>query len=301
MGWAHPLALRKLDADGAQKLDQILELLRARRVMGAIEEGRMRGFEALGGGDIGEDHEFLDQPMRLEPLGPADVLEAPFGIENELALGQIEIERVAALALDSDDRMGGVKGLQHAVEKRLRRLVRASVDRGLGLLVSEARGRAHHDAVKRMRALAPVGAEDHARRERRAVLVRAERAEVVGDALGQHRHDPVREIDRVAALERLRVHRRPGTDIGRDVGDGDGDDEPAGVPRIGIEDRMDGVVVILGVGRIDGDERKGAPVLARGAEADGPRVLGLLQRRGRKDMGNVMRLERDQAHRRART
>ena len=42
---AHALALRELDADGAEKLDQIVKLLGARRVMGAIEQWRMRGFE----------------------------------------------------------------------------------------------------------------------------------------------------------------------------------------------------------------------------------------------------------------
>src|SRR3984957_20469300 len=60
MRGAHPLALRQLDADGAEELDQIIKLLFAWRIMGAIKEGRMRGFERLGGGDIGEDHELLD-------------------------------------------------------------------------------------------------------------------------------------------------------------------------------------------------------------------------------------------------
>ena len=170
---AHPLALRQLDADGAEKLDQIVELLDARRVVGAIKQRGMRGFERLGGGDIGEDHELLDQPMRLEPLRPPHVLEPPFGIENELALGQIEIERIALLTLDFDDRIGGVERLEHGVDQRLCRLVRPTVDRRLGLLVRELGRRAHHDAVELVRALAPVGAEDHAQRERRPVLMRA--------------------------------------------------------------------------------------------------------------------------------
>ena len=165
---AHALALGQLDADGAQELDQVVELLDARRVMGAIDQRRMRGFERLGGGDIGEDHELLDQPVRFEPLRPAHVLEASLGVEDELALGQIEIERIAPLALDLDHRMGGVERLQHAVEQRRRRLVRPPVDRRLRLLVGELGGRAHHDAMERVRALAPVGAEDHAHRERRA-------------------------------------------------------------------------------------------------------------------------------------
>ena len=107
-----------------------------------------------------------------------------------------------------------------------------------------------------MRALAPVGAEHHPHRERRPIFLRTQRAEIVRDALGQHRHDPVGEIDRVAALERLPVQRRAGPHVGRDVGDGDGDDEAAGVGGIGIGLGVDGVVVVLGVGRIDGDERQ---------------------------------------------
>ncbi len=60
---------------------------------------------------------------------------------------------------------------------------------------------------------------------------------------------------------------------------------------------MDGVVVILGVGRIDRDKRQRAPILARRAQSNGPRVFGLFQGRGRKDMRNMVRLERDEADR----
>ena len=50
----------------------------------------------------------------------------------------------------------------------------------------------------------------------------------------------------------------------RDVGDGDGDDMAAGILRIGIGYGMDRIVMILGVGRIDGDKGNAAPVLAAG-------------------------------------
>ena len=49
-----------------------------------------------------------------------------------------------------------------------------------------------------------------------------------------------------------------------DVGDGDRDDVAAGIVRIGIGRGVHGVVVILGVDRIDGDERQLPPVLAAG-------------------------------------
>ena len=47
-----------------------------------------------------------------------------------------------------------------------------------------------------------------------------------------------------------------------DVGDGDADDMAAGVARVRIGHGVHGVVVVLGVGRIDGDERHIAPILA---------------------------------------
>ena len=72
---------------------------------------------------------------------------------------------------------------------------------------------------------------------------------------------------------------------------------PPGLPGSAVGRGMDRVVVILGVGRIDGDERQCAPVLARGAEPNGPRRFRFLQRGGRKDMRDMMRRQRDQTHR----
>src|SRR5262245_60622960 len=115
----------------------------------------MRGFESLGGGNIGENHELFDQPMRLEPLRPPPLLEPPLGVENELALGQIEIERIASLAFKSDNRMSGVKRLEDASDQQRCRLVRSPVDRGLRLLVRKLGRGAHHDAMELVRALAP--------------------------------------------------------------------------------------------------------------------------------------------------
>ena len=96
-----PVALRQLDADRAEELDEIVELLDARRVVRAIEQRRLLRFQRLGGGDIGEDHELLDQPVRVEPFRPAHAGEPPVLVEDELPLGQVEIERIAPLALES--------------------------------------------------------------------------------------------------------------------------------------------------------------------------------------------------------
>ena len=92
------------------------------------------------------------------------------GLEQDLALGQVEIERPALVARALERFVGGVERLEHGVEQRLGVLVGAAVDRGLRLLVGELRGRAHQHAVERVRALAAVGADHHAHRQRGAVL-----------------------------------------------------------------------------------------------------------------------------------
>ena len=60
---------------------------------------------------------------------------------------------------------------------------------------------------KEWRELAAVGIDDHAHGDCRPVLVWTQRAEVVGDALRQHRHDAVGKIDGIAAHQRLAVER----------------------------------------------------------------------------------------------
>ena len=123
--------------------------------------------------------------------------------------------------------------------------------------------------MKACDALAAVGADHHPHGERGAILAGPQRAQIVGDALRQHRHDVVGKVDRVAADQRFAIERGAGPHVMRDVGDGDRQDEAAAIVRIGVRLGMHRVVVILGVGRIDGDERQRAPVLAARRAAAG--------------------------------
>ena len=93
----------------------------------------------------------------------------------------------------------------------------------------QPRGGADQDTMECVRALLAVGADDHAHRKRGAILVRPQRAQIVGDALRQHRHDAIGEIDRIAAVQRLAIERRALPHIMGDVGDGDTDDMAAGI------------------------------------------------------------------------
>ena len=97
--------------------------------------------------------------------------------------------------------------------------------------------------------------------------------------LGQHRHHPVGKVGRVAPAPRLAVERAAGTDIGRDVGDRHPDHVAAGIGGIVVGLGVDRVVVVAGVGRVDGDEGQRPQVLA-GAESE-RRAAGLRLGHGR--------------------
>ena len=89
-------------------------------------------------------------------------------------------------------------------------------------------------------------------------------AEPVGEHLREHGDDPVREVDRVAALEGLAVQGAVGLDIGRDVGDADQE-----LPALGGRLAVDGVVEVPGIGPVDGHQWELAQV--------GPPRLGSLR------------------------
>ncbi len=147
----------------------------------------------------------------------------------------------------------------------------------------------------RVRALAAVRCDHHPHRNRRAIDQRLQRAQIVGNAFRQHRHDAVRKINRIAALERFAIERRARAHVMGDVGDRDRDDMAAAIVRIGVRLGIDRVVVILGVGRVDGDQRDLAPVLAAARQVGGFRGLGFGDHLARKHMRNVVRMNRDQA------
>ncbi len=151
--------------------------------------------------------------------------------------------------------------------------------------------------MEAVRALAAVGADHHPHRERAARLARHQRAEIVGDALGQHRHHAVGKVHRVAARQRVAIERRARPHVEGDVGDGDMDDVAALVVRIVIGRGMHRIVVILGVGRIDGDERK-RRASPRGLSAlRAGRASASRSAARREGLRNFVGMDRDQADR----
>jgi len=79
-------------------------------------------------------------------------------------------------------------------------------------------------------------------------------------ACNQVEHTPAGLVQ--AQPARLAVERRAGGHVGGDVGDGNPDDVATRILGVVVGMGDDGIVVVAGVGGVDGDERQGAQVLA---------------------------------------
>ena len=118
-----------------------------------------------------------------------------------------------------------------------------------------------------------------------------QRAELVGQLLGQHGNHAARKIHRCAAFARVTVERIAVADVVADVGDGD--DEPEALAGALAIDR---IVEILRRLAVDGDERQVRDVdaaLAVGCAHFGRQARGLPSGDGRERVRQVVLAQRD--------
>ena len=66
VGFQHA-ALGQRDVDRRQKFAQRIEFFLGRLVVHAIDQRHARALASFGGGDIGQNHELFDQPVRFQP------------------------------------------------------------------------------------------------------------------------------------------------------------------------------------------------------------------------------------------
>ena len=66
------LAERELEVEGREIILQRDQLLAAGRLVDAVHDRRLLRLQRPGGGDVGGDHEVLDQPVRIEPVARRD-------------------------------------------------------------------------------------------------------------------------------------------------------------------------------------------------------------------------------------
>jgi hypothetical protein len=251
------LARAQVVGDGRRRHAELLQLrqqepdrLRVGALVHAVERGLVPRREELRDALVREDHQLLDQPVRLRLVLEPRALDAAAAVEREGDLGALDAERAAGEAAVADLARVLVGELQRLADLGRRRLLAAGED-ALGLAVGETRVAADHRAVEDGLVTARRELDGHGQ----SLDVRAQRAEVVGELVRQHRRDLGGHVRREAAVGGAAVERRAGGHEVRDVGDV----HPGAHAGVLASDR-DRVVEVLRGLRVDRERRQVAQV-----------------------------------------
>jgi len=101
------------------------------------------GYQGFGGGDIGQNHEFFDQPVCIQPFAEVDGLYGAVLVQHDLALGQVQIKRLTCGAGGFQGGIGGIERFDHIIEQQSGAIIRSAVDGVLYLGIMQRGSRAH--------------------------------------------------------------------------------------------------------------------------------------------------------------
>jgi hypothetical protein len=261
---------------------QALEVARTGRLVHAMHGLDLALDQPLRDRAIGREHRLLDRAVRVVARRGPHVDRHAARVEREGRARQLEVER----ARGASARAQRARQLPELAQHRgLGDRLVAALDRRGGLLVGQARAAADHRLVEAHAAGLALRVELHLDREYQPVDLRAQRADVARQPLGQHRDRAIGEVHAVAAPQRLAVDRRARRDPARYVRDRDL--EPKAVARA-----LDahGVVVVARGRGIDRHERVAAQIAAPRelARVRLAQRLGLRERVGREVDGQLI-------------
>ncbi len=87
-----PLGQRK--TRGLGHLAQRIQFFGGRLFVDAIQQRAAQAFQLLGGGDIGQHHEFLDQLVGVKAVAEIHRLHPPVRGQDDPAFGQVQFQRL---------------------------------------------------------------------------------------------------------------------------------------------------------------------------------------------------------------
>ena len=202
---------------------------------GAADEG--------GDGAVGQQHEFLDELVGVFAFLEVNRYGMALVVDVEAHLGAVKFHRAIVVTLSAQYLGQAVEG-----EYLVAHVALAGLDDGLSLVVCKAAVGAYDGAADL--AAEHAGAVVHLKdyRESELFLVGAQRADAVGQMLGQHRYRAVDQIDRCGAALGLSVDDGVWAHVVCHIGD-----MHAHLPvAAGQLTYRQGVVEVLCIGGVDG-------------------------------------------------
>ena len=228
--------------------------------MHAVKGRSMPLIEGFRDGPVGGQHRLFDESMGRVSLPEKRIEGSARGVDGDLHLGQLELDRSARPA--PQGKPLGDPGEPRERGPPARTGIGGSV---LGwpfkqvgcLLVAQLGVAADHRLVKTSLENLALAREAELHGQHRPILSRPKRAESARETLGEHGDRTVREIETIAPSPGLGVDEAPRHHEMTDIGDRD--PEPL-APAVGVGEER--VVVVAGRSGIDRDERELAQIEA---------------------------------------
>ena len=173
------LPARQPQVERLQELAQRLQLLAARLIVHPVHRRRLAFFQRFGGGDVGGDHEFLDQLVTVQTLTQFDAGDAAVGADQHAPLRHLQLEHAAAGAPARQRLEGAIERRDHRLGQRRRPVVGLAVAGRLHLPVGEPGGRAHHRPLEAVAEQPAVGIDPQVRGKTGPVLARNQRTPAI--------------------------------------------------------------------------------------------------------------------------
>jgi len=261
LGRGHLLGKVVVDAAGLQQCMQALQLFAVGLLVDTVDEGDLLDAGKVGRALVGQQHKLLDHGLALAGGALLDVDAVAVLVEDELHFPALEVDAAALGAqagtvgvqfLHGGQLVGhlGVLGLDLGIGRSGQQGIDLCVD----ALDPAADDRLHEAVIGQVAVLV----QPHQAGEGQAQLFLVQGADAVGQALGQHGHDLVGIIDGGGAVERLFVQLRTGLDVVGDVRNVDAQLKAA----LRSAGQADGIVDVLGLGAVDGEDGQSAQVHA---------------------------------------
>ena len=252
---AHAEGVSEGGGDGLE----IVDALGVGLLVDAVEAGDAVRLEMVRDGFVGREHELLDDAVGDVALGAGDGLHQSEVVEFDDGLGQIEVDRSAALALAIENLLQVAHEFEVFQERGVTlALGVVTCEYGVDGGVGHALGGANH-------ALAQIVVDDlaavidlHDAGEHEAIELRAQAADVGGEFEREHGHGTIGKVNAGATQTGFLIEGARGRNILRDVGDVDVQLEIV----VGQHADEDGVVEVAGSLSVDSDDRKRAEVAA---------------------------------------
>ena len=252
VGCARFVATAQAQPELGEEGAQFLELFLGRRLMDAVQRRVFTALQEVRRADVGGQHAFLDQPVRVVPHLGHDPLDLALLVEDHPGLGGLEVDRAAlgARLQQHPEHLVEVFQMRQQFAQLIANGRILLVQGGGDLGVGQPGMREHHRRIEAI-GLDLAGQPDaHVADHAQPLDLRIQRTQPVRQLFRQHRNHPSREIHRVAAVAPFMVERAARLHIVRHIGDRD--DQPVAAP---LPLAIHRIVEILGSFAVDGDQR----------------------------------------------